>query len=362
MTVVEPTPVTVFTGFLGAGKTTLLISLLKQLPKNYKVAILKNEYGDVKIDSALATQNSGNLAGVTEMLNGCLCCVLTGQMRAAIVEIQEKYHPDRILIETSGSAFPATISIQLRDLAKEFAGQASGQGIRLDGVVNVIDVENFTGYADTSKTAALQAQYTDLIIFNKWENVSERQFDIVWDRVNDLNTDTPKIKSNNGTISWEAILGIDTKLGLALLDGASHMPSHKHEGHDHGSDEHVSEIETLTVKFPKKDLDGSELTSFFNYINTAPKDEIYRMKFIVRLPGSALPAAWKSNVSELRTYILNWAFGRYEFTLISEEAAPALLDDHLAGIGTVMVGRGDGRRFRKRLSGGILGDGVTVEC
>ncbi|KAK9355234.1 CobW/HypB/UreG, nucleotide-binding domain-containing protein [Lipomyces doorenjongii] len=362
---VEPTPVTVFTGFLvGAGKTTLLISqlaLLKQLPKDYKVAILKNEYGDIKIDSALATQNNGNLAGVTEMLNGCLCCVLTGQMRAAIIELQEKYHPDRILIETSGSAFPATISIQLRDLAREFSGQASGQGIRLDGVINVIDVENFTGYADTSKTASLQAQYTDLIVFNKWENVSERQFDIVWDRVNDLNTDTPKIKSNNGSISLEAILGIDSKLGLTLLEAPRHQNSHDHAGHGHDSDEHVSEIETLTVKFPKKNLDGKELTSFFNYIEIAPKDEIYRMKFVLRLPGSALPTASKSDSSEPRTYILNWAFGRYEFTLISEEAAPALLDDYLAGIGTVMVGRGDGRRFRKRLSGGILGDGVKVE-
>ncbi|KAK9238269.1 CobW/HypB/UreG, nucleotide-binding domain-containing protein [Lipomyces kononenkoae] len=357
---VEPTPVTVFTGFLGAGKTTLLISLLQQLPKDYRVAILKNEYGDISIDSALAAQNSSNIAGVKEMLNGCLCCVLTGQMRAAIVEIQENYRPDRILIETSGSAFPATISIQLRDLAKEFSDQASGPGIRLDGVVNVIDVENFTGYADTSKTAALQAQYTDLIVFNKWENVSERQFDIVWDRVNDLNTDTPKIKSNNGTIPLEAILGIDSRLGLAMLETPKHEHEHDCAGHDH--EEHVSEIETLTVTFPKKDLDGKELSSFLNYIKTAPKDEIYRMKFILRLPSCALPTASKSDdSSEPRTYILNWAFGRYEFTLISDEAALALLDDNLAGIGTVMVGRGEGRRFRKRLSNGVLGDGVSVE-
>ncbi|KAK9370919.1 CobW/HypB/UreG, nucleotide-binding domain-containing protein [Lipomyces kononenkoae] len=358
---VEPTPVTVFTGFLGAGKTTLIISLLKQLPKDYKVAILKNEYGDINIDSALAAQNSSNIAGVKEMLNGCLCCVLTGQMRAAIVEIQENYRPDRILIETSGSAFPATISIQLRDLAKEFSDQASGQGIRLDGVVNVIDVENFTGYADTSKTAALQAQYTDLIVFNKWESVSERQFDTVWDRVNDLNTDTPKIKSNNGTIPLDAILGIDSRLGLAKLETPTHQHDHDCPGHVHDHEEHISEIETLTVKFPKKNLDGQELASFLKYIEVAPKDEIYRMKFIVRCPSTALPMASASDSAELCTYILNWAFGRYEFTLISEEAAVALLDENLAGIGTVMVGQGEGRRFRKRLSTGILGDGVIVE-
>ncbi|KAK7204532.1 CobW/HypB/UreG, nucleotide-binding domain-containing protein [Myxozyma melibiosi] len=360
MTVIEPTPVTVFTGFVGAGKTTLIISLLKRLPKDYKVAILKNEYGDVKVDSELAAQSSGNLAGVQEMLNGCLCCVMTGKMRDAIVEIQEKYSPDRILIETSGSAFPAAISIQLRELAREL-GEEGEARIRLDGIVNVIDVENFGGYADTSKSASLQAQYTDLLVFNKWEDVSERQFDVVWDRVNDLNTDTPKLKSDRGAIPWEAIMGLDSKLGLAVLEDHDH--DHDHDHGDGG--EHMSEIETLTVKFAKTAGDGSELVSFLEYLEKAPKDEIYRMKFILRLSPSMIPAEHCSTTpssSTNSTYILNWAFGRYEFTEIAEERAAALMKtDALAGLGTVMVGRGDGRMFRKRLSSGVLGSDVSVE-
>jgi G3E family GTPase len=41
-------PITVFTGFLGAGKTTTILSLLPQLPKDYKVVLLKNEFGDIE--------------------------------------------------------------------------------------------------------------------------------------------------------------------------------------------------------------------------------------------------------------------------------------------------------------------------
>ena len=41
-------PITVFTGFLGAGKTSIILSLLPQLPKDYSVVLLKNEFGDVK--------------------------------------------------------------------------------------------------------------------------------------------------------------------------------------------------------------------------------------------------------------------------------------------------------------------------
>ncbi len=45
----------------------------------------------------------------------------------------------------SGSAFPATLALQIRQLEPE--------GFKLDGVVTVIDCVNFRGYEDTSPTA-----------------------------------------------------------------------------------------------------------------------------------------------------------------------------------------------------------------
>ncbi len=41
-------PVTVFTGFLGAGKTSIILSLLPQLPREYRVVLLKNEFGEIE--------------------------------------------------------------------------------------------------------------------------------------------------------------------------------------------------------------------------------------------------------------------------------------------------------------------------
>ena len=80
-------PITVFTGFLGAGKTSIILSLLSQLPKDYKAVLLKNEFGNVEgifivqliwllysfdysVDSQLVKQS--NLAAVSEILNGCM--------------------------------------------------------------------------------------------------------------------------------------------------------------------------------------------------------------------------------------------------------------------------------------------------
>ena len=84
------TPITVFTGFLGSGKTTIILSLLSQLQKvnpNYKVVLLKNEFGDVEVDSKLINNASAGLISVSEIMNGCLCCVLVGQLKTGFKRI-----------------------------------------------------------------------------------------------------------------------------------------------------------------------------------------------------------------------------------------------------------------------------------
>ena len=59
------------------------------------------------------------------------------------------------------------------------------------------DIETLRGgYANTSFTAKLQAQQTDLIVINKWEGMDERAFDIFLDRLGDLDVDTPQTKSD----------------------------------------------------------------------------------------------------------------------------------------------------------------------
>ncbi|KAJ2297240.1 hypothetical protein IWW55_004856, partial [Coemansia sp. RSA 2706] len=216
------TPVTVFTGFLGAGKTTTILNVLKRVNPEYNIVLLKNEFGDAETDSALVRESH---VQVSEMTNGCLCCVLVGQMKRALEEIKEKFQPDRIIIETSGSAFPAPIAWQIREM--------ESSGFHLDAILTVIDCINFCGYEDTSYTARLQAQYTDLILLNKWEHISERQLDIVIDHVNELNTDTPKINVDSNTgINPEVVFGLDTSLfSLAERESAEYSDERFHSHH-----------------------------------------------------------------------------------------------------------------------------------
>eukprot|EP00127_Corallochytrium_limacisporum_P004302 Clim_evm247s157 gene=Clim_evmTU247s157 len=266
-------PVSVFTGFLGAGKTTTILKLIPQLPQDYQMVLLKNEFGDVKVDSELAKSSS---LAVTEMLNGCLCCVLVGQMKNALLEIKEM-NPDRIIIETSGSAFPGPIAWQIRQIEED--------GFKLDSIVTVVDAENFEGYEDQSYTAKLQAQYTDLIVINKHEHVSEQRLDSVIDRVNDLNTDTPRVLSTNGAVAPDLIFGLDTKL-FSILNDTNIIPYHQ-----------SAEVDIYTVE--KRGVDPVDRAEFDAALDTLSKEDFYRVKGFVRFPDGM--------------YILNHAFGRREY-------------------------------------------------
>ena len=142
------------------------------MPPNYKLALLKNEFGDVAIDSQLAASQA--ISGVQELLNGCkcnrsafiddllmvllgICCNLVGQLSDALDALRRDVSPDRIIIETSGSAFPATLAMEINRLSRE-----TGHYV-LDGVMTVIDVENWKGYEDTSMTARLQVRKRSLV-------------------------------------------------------------------------------------------------------------------------------------------------------------------------------------------------------
>ncbi|KAI1823141.1 CobW/HypB/UreG, nucleotide-binding domain-containing protein [Xylaria intraflava] len=358
-----PIPITIVTGFLGSGKTTLLLNLVPQLRAanpSYRLALLKNEFGDVAIDSQLAASSA--VSGVQELLNGCICCNLVGQLGPALAELRETVRPDRIVIETSGSAFPATLAIEVNRIARE-----TGGNYVLDGVVSVIDVENWAGYEDTSYTARLQARYTDLVIFNKWEACDERRFDDVRDRVGDLEVDVAWVKSDKGRVPVGVIFGIDGGLARTLTDdhlatiqtGDAH--SHQENGHNH---DHQSEVEVLSVTLRGPGgavVHGPKLMAL---LKTAPKDEVYRIKSVLTASSSAVFGNSEQNGSISTTpsqvfastrYILNWAFARWTFTPMETAVGEHESSDGVLLRMTLILARFESAKWKKKLeAGGFL--------
>jgi G3E family GTPase len=326
--------VTVFSGFLGAGKTTILLNLVSQLAgSGLTFAWLKNEYGNVEVDSRLARESSIDVA---EVLNGCVCCTAVGKLGPAISELLERFKPERILLETSGSSHPAPLAWELRRLAE------GGLPIVLDALICVIDVENFKGYEDRSVTAKMQTRYTDLILLNKWEGVSEQHLDQVLDAVCELNPETPKIKTQRGKVDQQLLIGLDSKLWAHMQakqaegEAAPEQPSHDD-----------SDVFVLDLVLPASTT-IVPWSRWESMLAALPKDSVWRVKGVILLPQpqprdenlptlptaasdpvvsasssnhandcicctaaaatSSAPAA--SSAVATFPYILNWAFGR----------------------------------------------------
>ncbi|KAJ2926806.1 hypothetical protein H1R20_g10261, partial [Candolleomyces eurysporus] len=335
-------PITVFTGFLGAGKTSIILSLLPKLPKDYSVVLLKNEFGDVEVDSKLASSSS-NLTAVNEILNGCLCCVLVGQMQSALLEIKEKFSPDRIIIECSGSAFPATLAFQIRQLEKDTEG-----AFKLDAIVTVIDAENFAGYEDTSPTARMQASYSDVILINKWEHVSERQLDVVLDHLHTLNDLTPKIKcQGRDGVDPDLIFGLDSQL-FRLEERERHEHPHSH------SHPHTDEVQTFTISsstLPTSLPTKAQVED--TILKELSKEVVYRLKGFILLAPSDPQAS-----SSLE--ILNWAFGRWDWTRYQStdsETTPTFVRLTIMGERGPQL-RNSGKKVAQLLGAEVVGNDV----
>lgn len=354
-----PIPITIITGFLGSGKTTLILNLIPQLrAKNpaYKLALLKNEFGDLAVDSQLASSSA--ISGVQEMLNGCICCNLVGQLGPALKELEDTVSPDRIIVETSGSAFPATLALEVNRLARE-----QGKYI-LDGVVSVIDVENWEGYEDTSYTAKIQARYTDLVVFNKWESAGEDRYEECLDRVGDLEVDVAKVKSDKGYVDMDLVFGIDGGLAQQLTDGDVKKASpngHAHtngETHDHDhAHDHQSEVEVLSVELKGPISTRASTDKLQKLLTSAPKDEVYRIKAVATLsspPRNSDADVPEPGVSAALRYILNWAFGRWTFTPVAASVGEHASSSESPLRMTVILARCEAARWLKKIEAGGL--------
>lgn len=156
-------------GFLGAGKTTALLDLARQASaQGKKVAIIVNEIGDIGIDDALLRRLGNN---VWELVGGCICCTLSGELANTLRDIAERHDPDLVLLEPSGASHPDAIFEALK-YAKDLPVGATHwlaivDPVRLDMLVAVLGplIESHLaradavviGKADVASAAQLQA-------------------------------------------------------------------------------------------------------------------------------------------------------------------------------------------------------------
>lgn len=188
----------------------------------------------------------------------------------------------------------APIAWQIREMESD--------GFALDSIITVIDCENFRGYEDTSYTAKLQAQYTDVILLNKHDALNERQMDDVIDHVNVLNTDTPKVSIDKNGVSPDLVFGLDTQLFKVAYDKEGKLEDMPFDPHHQENEVDLIQI-IQSASGVKENL---KVDAFESFLKTMPKEDIYRIKGFVRLDDGKL-------------FIVNHAFGRWTLTPVENE-------------------------------------------
>jgi len=108
----DRTQVYLITGFLGAGKTTFLNRIIETFPKDKKMTLLVNEFGEIGVDGTLV---EGDDIDMMEISKGSIFCVcVKTDFIKGLYELNATVKPDVLLIESTGVANPSDLKKDLK--------------------------------------------------------------------------------------------------------------------------------------------------------------------------------------------------------------------------------------------------------
>ena len=225
------TKIDIFSGFLGAGKTTLIKKLIKESFAGQKVVLIENEFGEIGIDGGFLKESG---IQINELNAGCICCSLVGDFRAALQQVVEQYHPDRIVIEPSGVG-------KLSDVTRAVEGVAEHLDVQLSSFVTVADVnkvkmymKNFGEFYDD------QISHASCIILSRTQNATEEKISAAVAMLREKNPTATIV-----TTAWDALTGEQILKAMSTKDDFKAeliaMAAKANEEHSHEDEEEEHE-------------------------------------------------------------------------------------------------------------------------
>ncbi len=219
----------IFSGFLGAGKTTLIKKLIKEAYAGEKLVLIENEFGEIGVDGGFMQE-----AGITvnELNSGCICCSLVGDFAKALKQVDEQYHPDRILIEPSGVG-------KLSDVAKAVE-RADLEDAKINSLTTVVDANKCKMYMKNfGEFFNDQIESAACIIFSHVDLVSDAKLQAAVELVRAHNANATIVTTDLKTLNGKEILNAmeHTSTLADELEKLAHEVGKEHEHHHHHDDE-----------------------------------------------------------------------------------------------------------------------------
>ena len=168
----------VLTGFLGSGKTTLLLNILKNL-KGHRVGIIQNEFGKLSIDGDILRNDDIQMIEITRGSIFCSCLKLS--FVAALAEMAQQNF-EYLFVESSGLGDPSNVEEIL-----EAAEVASGKKFDFQGVLCMVDANNFLQQVEDEETVNRQLKHCHLAAITKGDLVDEARLEAITEKIRSIN-------------------------------------------------------------------------------------------------------------------------------------------------------------------------------
>jgi G3E family GTPase len=215
-------PITILTGFLGAGKTTLLNRILNG-SHGLRVAVLVNDFGAINIDTELIVGVEDN---AISLANGCVCCNIRDDLVETVeMVINRPERPEYILLEASGVSDPSGIAFT-------FVQPNFRDRIRLDSIISIVDAEQVFAHPEYPGLANLkmrQIGFSDMVILNKVDLVSEKDLQKVRNWINDRLNRVRMVEAVNCDVPLEILLAVGRFNPMQLASTHNFHQSHSHD-------------------------------------------------------------------------------------------------------------------------------------
>lgn len=269
-------PVTVITGFLGSGKTTLINKLLKR-PDMNRVAVIVNEFGEQAIDNDLVEVSSEQMMLLN---NGCLCCVLRGDLQETLRDLYVKRRNGdiidftRVVIETTGLADPAPVMQTLMTDDMLLANY------RLDCVVTLADAVNGIEQLDTMQEPVKQAALADRIVITKSDLAGEEATARLEARLRELNPQAPIKRAVNGEIDLEFLINVGLRNVKGRLEDIERWMGEPDEHGEHHR--HDEKVKSFCLRFTEP-MSWNSFSQTMEVLSALRGSDMLRVKGLINV-------------------------------------------------------------------------------
>ena len=174
------------------------------------------------------------------MSSGCICCSLVGDFNQALKDVQEQFHPDRILIEPSGVGKLSDVIVAVENTVAETSGMALNSFVTVADATKVkIYMKNFGEFYNN------QIESAGTIILSRTQKLSPEKLESAVAMLREKNPTAAILTTPWDQLDGKTVLSAIEKVSLAdeLLakmraEHEAEEAEHAHHHHDHDDHDH----------------------------------------------------------------------------------------------------------------------------